>query len=453
MTDTIHLALPYIAAAQAQKHVTHNEALRSLDAIVMLAVDTRSLGAPPSEPEEGARYLVADPASGGFADRDGQLAHFRDGAFAFHMPRAGWIAYVADEDALVLHDGAAWRPLLGDAPALQNVGLFGLNTTADAVNPLAVRLNNALWTALHVADGGDGDLRYKLSKEASANTLSLLFQTGFSGRAEIGLAGDDNLSVKVSDDGSTWKEALVADRTDGRVRFPQGIVHPLAGAPLQSLMFTPGGDGAVSIWRMDASHAQNPRNATVSSVSGDTITLTAAVAGNGQFGRWPGMMEGVVYARIWNTSISPAQSAWVKASPSTTTLQVTDAAHIAGWANGDIVQIGDPTDVTPGRVIALDISPMLQNLFGAPFRQSGIMLRAAINGGTAGDVLNVTPTGISGSNVRAATANGATISGDGVTIIPCSELSPISDSNLVFVSTTIATSATTEVLSSMAVLV
>lgn len=35
MTDTTNLALPYLEAAQAQKHVTHNEALTTLDAIVV----------------------------------------------------------------------------------------------------------------------------------------------------------------------------------------------------------------------------------------------------------------------------------------------------------------------------------------------------------------------------------------------------------------------------------
>jgi hypothetical protein len=34
MTVTPHLALPLMAAAQAQKHVTHNEALRLLDGLV-----------------------------------------------------------------------------------------------------------------------------------------------------------------------------------------------------------------------------------------------------------------------------------------------------------------------------------------------------------------------------------------------------------------------------------
>lgn len=112
MTDTLHLALPMIAAAQAQKHVTYNEALRSLDALVMLSVLDRDLTAPPGSPAEGARYLVQATGTGAFAGRDGQIAHFRDGAWAFHSPRAGWIAHVADEDTLLVHDGSAWRSLI-----------------------------------------------------------------------------------------------------------------------------------------------------------------------------------------------------------------------------------------------------------------------------------------------------------------------------------------------------
>ena len=55
MSDTIHLGLPHIAASQAQKHVTHNEALRMLDALVMLAVKDRDLSAPPGSPARGSR--------------------------------------------------------------------------------------------------------------------------------------------------------------------------------------------------------------------------------------------------------------------------------------------------------------------------------------------------------------------------------------------------------------
>ena len=51
MSDiTTHLLLPYILASQAQKHVTHNEALRLLDAMVQLSVLDRDLAAPPASP-------------------------------------------------------------------------------------------------------------------------------------------------------------------------------------------------------------------------------------------------------------------------------------------------------------------------------------------------------------------------------------------------------------------
>jgi hypothetical protein len=42
--ETPHLQLPYILASQAQKRVTHNEALRILDGLVQLSV--RDLSAP-----------------------------------------------------------------------------------------------------------------------------------------------------------------------------------------------------------------------------------------------------------------------------------------------------------------------------------------------------------------------------------------------------------------------
>ena len=49
MDRTQFLGLPYLQAAQAQKHVTHNEALRLIDASVQLAVESRSgPAAPPS---------------------------------------------------------------------------------------------------------------------------------------------------------------------------------------------------------------------------------------------------------------------------------------------------------------------------------------------------------------------------------------------------------------------
>lgn len=225
MTDTLHLGLPLIATAQAQKHVTHNEALHRLDALVMLAVVDRDLVAPPASPAEGDRYLVRAIGSGAFAGHDNAIAHYIDGGWEFYAPATGWLCWIADESVLVTWHAGAWQSVGGGGGGggtgeLQNLTLLGVGTTADATNPLAAKLNNSLWVAKSAAEGGSGDLRYKLSKESAAKTLSLLFQTAYSGRAELGLAGDDNLRIKVSADGTTWLDALVVDRTTGSVALP-----------------------------------------------------------------------------------------------------------------------------------------------------------------------------------------------------------------------------------------
>ena len=67
MSDTTtHLGLPYLLAAQAQKHVTHNEALRLLDAMVQLSVLDRTRTAPPASPPMATDiwWPPAPPASG-----------------------------------------------------------------------------------------------------------------------------------------------------------------------------------------------------------------------------------------------------------------------------------------------------------------------------------------------------------------------------------------------------
>jgi hypothetical protein len=218
MSDTPNLKLPYIEAAQAQKHVTHNEALRTLDAIVQLGVLDRDLAAPPGSPADGERYLIAAGASGDWAGKDLQVAVFQDGGWSFLEPRPGWLCWVIDEDVLTVWNGTAWQDVDVAIPqALQNKSMVGINTTADTTNRLSVRSDAILFS--HDGNG----IQAKLNKNAAGDTASFLFQTGWSGRAEIGLAGDDDFAFKVSADGSTWHTALVLGGADGIARFRQPL--------------------------------------------------------------------------------------------------------------------------------------------------------------------------------------------------------------------------------------
>src|SRR5690606_18724266 len=130
------------------------------------------------------------------------IAAFQDGAWAYYAPREGWTAWVADEQLLVTWNGASWQSAGLADPAPQ----LGINTTADATNRLAVAAPASLFTH----EGGGHQL--KINKAAGSESATVLFQTDWSGRAEMGLAGDDDYHFKVSPDGSVWHEAIVIDR-------------------------------------------------------------------------------------------------------------------------------------------------------------------------------------------------------------------------------------------------
>ena len=130
MSDiTTHLLLPYILASQAQKHVTHNEALRLLDAMVQLSVLDRTRTAPPASPADGDRHIVASGATGLWAGWDLNVAFWVDGVWMRLVPRPGWLAWIAAEQAFVVWNGSAWD-LVGE-PVDVSDAVFSLVNDAD----------------------------------------------------------------------------------------------------------------------------------------------------------------------------------------------------------------------------------------------------------------------------------------------------------------------------------
>lgn len=212
------LSLPYILPAQAQKHVTHNEALRLLDVMVQLSVADRTRTVPPGAPVPGARHIVAAGASDDWAGQDGAVAFFEVGGWAFLAPLPGWQAHVLAEAAVVTWTGTAWT---GPADGPLQVARLGVSAGPDATNRLSVSSPAVL---LNHAGAGH---QVKVNKAAAGDTASLLFQTGFSGRAEMGTTGSDDFAIKVSADGSSYAEALKVARATGMVTLPAPVV--LAG--------------------------------------------------------------------------------------------------------------------------------------------------------------------------------------------------------------------------------
>jgi hypothetical protein len=107
------LQLPYLASGQAQKHVTMNESLLRLDALVQLSVVSAVVTSQPGSPTDGDLYILPAGKSGSSwgAMADGAIAYYRDGAWEEITPREGFVVHVDDVDQIVVYSGAAWQAL------------------------------------------------------------------------------------------------------------------------------------------------------------------------------------------------------------------------------------------------------------------------------------------------------------------------------------------------------
>ncbi|MGD9839591.1 MAG: DUF2793 domain-containing protein [Afipia sp.] len=276
MTDTSHLGLPFIDGSQAQKHVTHNEALRILDSVVQIGVLDTDRTTPPSSPAEGDRHIVASGATGAWAGHADAVVVREDGAWRFFNPKAGWCAWSDADGVLLVYDGTSWTEATGSGGMSGSVALLGVNDTASAPNLLTVKSNAALFDAIAVADSGSGDMRLQISKEAGANTASVVFSDAFSGRAEFGLIGSDDFKLKVSSDGTTFVEALTIDRSSGNAAFPRGLALTGVISPPQITSsqndFAPTGFASASILNL-SSDAQRTISGLAGGAEGRVVVL------------------------------------------------------------------------------------------------------------------------------------------------------------------------------------
>lgn len=245
MDETANLGLDYIMPSQAQKYVTHNEALRDLDSLVQLSVLDRDLGTRPASPAPGDRYLIAAGATAAWSGHDGAIAAWQDGMWLFYAPRMGWRVWVGDESLLIAWTGSAW---VTSGPSINPAPMIGVQTAADSTNRLAVKSDAVLFASDDVTPG-TGDIRTVLSKATAAKTASFVFQNAFSGRAEFGLTGDDDFHLKVSPDGASWNDALSVKAANGRLSLP-GAAFAANGsvATVLSSVGPAGANAAVQKW-------------------------------------------------------------------------------------------------------------------------------------------------------------------------------------------------------------
>ena len=108
MPMTPRFALPMLGVAQAQKEVTHNEALTLIDALVHAAVEAGPLNDPPAEPVPGRCWLVGDFPTGDWVGQANAIAIWTVGGWRFVTPRAGTAVVRLTDGAWLRFDGALW---------------------------------------------------------------------------------------------------------------------------------------------------------------------------------------------------------------------------------------------------------------------------------------------------------------------------------------------------------
>ncbi len=107
MSETYQFKLSFLEAAQAQKHVTVNEALAKFDALCVLRVQSRTADVA-SAPLDGQTFIVPSGATGAWIGQDHKIALFLNGGWEFVNAYDGWCAWVIDEAVELRFEAGAW---------------------------------------------------------------------------------------------------------------------------------------------------------------------------------------------------------------------------------------------------------------------------------------------------------------------------------------------------------
>jgi hypothetical protein len=133
MADTTpRFALPFILPGQAQKELSHNEALTRIDLALHPAVEEAPAASPPASPGDGQCWIVAAPATGDWEGREGLLAMWTEAGWRFLAPAPGTVAWNKAAGLPTLWDGWQWREgaVLGSSLVINGVQVVGARQSA-----------------------------------------------------------------------------------------------------------------------------------------------------------------------------------------------------------------------------------------------------------------------------------------------------------------------------------
>jgi hypothetical protein len=126
MAQTTRYGFALLQAGQAQKEITHNDALARIDSLIHLAVESRH--ATTAADVIGTSWIIAAGATGEWAGHDGEIAVCDESGWSFVAPLDGCIAFLRDEGLFVHYAAGQWH----DAWVVQSLVVGGLTLSGGA---------------------------------------------------------------------------------------------------------------------------------------------------------------------------------------------------------------------------------------------------------------------------------------------------------------------------------
>lgn len=157
MTDTPRLGITQLEEDQALPEAVVNEAVRDLEGYANAThFKSRTTTAEPGSPADGDIYLVPASATGtNWAGQDGKIARFVNTAWKFDTAKEGFVAWVDDDDELVVFDGSDWIDPVPPSGAIE-VQAEGVTETSNLV------MLNFTGSGVSATDDGSGNVEVNI---------------------------------------------------------------------------------------------------------------------------------------------------------------------------------------------------------------------------------------------------------------------------------------------------
>ena len=131
--ETPRLGLPLLAGGQAQKEVTHNEALVLMDALVQPVVQAIAPPAIPATPQPGQCWIVGNGAGGAWSGHDNAIACWTEGGWRFVTSLEGMGVWCLSDGLPARRAESGWIAGQIDAAVIRVGGKQVLGTRQAAI--------------------------------------------------------------------------------------------------------------------------------------------------------------------------------------------------------------------------------------------------------------------------------------------------------------------------------